>query len=368
MTGHNRNRAGWGAALLIVAAVSFAVGAFSYRTYIIKKKSTRFETGSIPESVDPNKLSGYITTVFPARYVNLGPVLDGDVYVGTCSSTSEESRHCFVYSSPDGIDWRLLKDFSDGIHTEVPIVFHSKRGLYATLHPNPIELWRSADKGMTWDKVFSHPTERSIYCLLETEEYIFFGTWPEGSIYRSRDGVEGWEKVFEGAKNGFFSMLEVDGDDGQILFAGSWPLLRSDDGGASWRSLETTDIGPIRALFHDSDGSIIAIGDTGLLISKDRGESWQYKEMKLVADHLAHFSTLHNGYIYIGGDTGVVLRSGDQGDTWERFFELPQGLNPKKRMSVRGITAWEDVLYVGTSHYLFSGDPRTEFYRIELNQ
>ena len=99
--------------MVIIAAMFYAVGAVSYRSYIIRK-SSRFEYGAVPVSVDPAAISSYGTVVLPARYVNLGPVREGKFYIGTCSSTTGESKHCFAYESDDGMSVRLLKDFSDG--------------------------------------------------------------------------------------------------------------------------------------------------------------------------------------------------------------------------------------------------------------
>lgn len=351
------------------AAIFFLAGAYVYRARVISR-SNRFESGGPPESVDPGKVSAYTTAVLPARYLNMGPTWAGEIFTGTCSSTPPESKHCFVYSSRDGVNWRLLEDFSDGIHTEVPIVFPCGRGLYATLHPDPVELWRSADGGDTWSKVFSHPTERSIYCLAESEDHLFLATWPEGSIYRSADGIGGWECVFENAGNGFFSMLarpNAAGEGEDIIIAGSAKIHRSKDGGDTWTAEEEKDTGPVRALLADTDGMLYAVGDRGLLLSADGGESWRYREADLVRDHLCHFTVLYGGYIYMGGDTGIVFRSSDGGETWENFFELPQPFDPKKRMNVRGITAESGRLYIGTSHYLFAGEPEGHIHRLILD-
>lgn len=351
--------------MVIIAAMFFAIGAISYRSYIIGK-SSRFEYGAVPESVDPAAMSSYGTVVLPARYVNLGPARDGKFYIGTCSSTTDESKHCFAYESDDEMSVRLLKDFSDGRHTEVPIVFPASRGIYATLHPDPIELWRSADGGATWSMVFEHPTERSIYCLLETTGHLFFGTWPEGSIYRSEDGVNGWECVYESSENGFFSLLACPSNE-DIILGGSFRLQRSVDGGRTWSVVPAEEIGPVRALLPGPGGTIAAVGDHGVLVSEDTGESWTLREMNLVRDHLCHFTVQHRGYIYIGGDNGVVLRSNDLGGTWQTFFEIPQPFDPGKRMYVRGVTAIGDHVFVGTSHYKFAGEPLGTLHRIPLS-
>jgi photosystem II stability/assembly factor-like uncharacterized protein len=351
---------------LIIAIACFFAGALTYRQRVMEKLavSDADTTSAVPM---PERVWSYDATAFPARYVNVGPMRDATFLVGTCSSSPPAVKRCFVYISGDGRAWRLSHDFDDSIHTEVPLVFAGERGLYATVHPNPVELWRSSDGGASWSKVFSHPTERTIYCMAETKDHLIIATWPEGKIFRSTDGVSGWECVFESTREGFFSLLAIPAAGAgasSVVFAGSGNVLRSTDGGATWKQVGAGTIGPIRALFADSTGSVYGLADNGLMTSRDGGENWQSTPYALARGHLCHFTVMHRGCMYAGGEAGTVFRSCDGGKTWETFFALPQAKDTGAPMHVRGITAFGDDIYVGTSCYKFSGEPKGYLYRI----
>jgi hypothetical protein len=141
-----------------------------------------------------------------------------------------------------------------------------------------------------------------------------------GGVWESRDGGSSWRPRTDELPVPAIGAVAFDPRDPAVAYAGSGEgsfsaelgvgLLRSDDGGASWRLLEDGEL--TGAGFHDlavlPDGRLLAATTAGLYESGDRGGSWTRR----LAGRVWDLSSA--GEILAGCATGLC-RS-DDGAAW----------------------------------------------------
>ena len=95
-----------------------------------------------------------------------------------------------------------------------------------------------------------------------------------GGAFRSDDGGATWVTLEPPYEGSFFGSLPV-GDDAVLFFGLRGHLLRSDDGGDTWRPLETGTVALLTDGVLTTDGKVVITGLAGtLLVSSDVGESF----------------------------------------------------------------------------------------------
>ncbi|HEX8133956.1 MAG TPA: hypothetical protein VF880_11080, partial [Actinomycetes bacterium] len=141
-----------------------------------------------------------------------------------------------------------------------------------------------------------------------------------GGVWESRDGGLSWRPRTDELPAPAIGAVAFDPRDPAVAYAGSGEgsfsaelgvgLLRSDDGGASWRLLEAGEL--TGAGFHDlavlPDGRLLAATTAGLYESGDRGASWTRR----LAGQVWDLSPV--GEVLAGCATGLC-RS-DDGTVW----------------------------------------------------
>jgi photosystem II stability/assembly factor-like uncharacterized protein len=108
-----------------------------------------------------------------------------------------------------------------------------------------------------------------------------------------------------------------------VLFVGQYGgVLRSTDGGNRWALPYSGTYYDLLTVGFFDDRVVVAAGDGGVLLrSVDAGETW---ERVAVADSgYRSMSLLPSGVGYIAAGSGNILRSTDRGETWERVAKIP---------------------------------------------
>ncbi len=226
-------------------------------------------------------------------------------------------------------------------------------------------LWKTTNRGTTWDPVFEKQASYSIGCVAldpQNPEVVWVGTgenvsgrhvgWGDG-VYRSRDGGRSWENMGLGASEHIGRIL-VDPRDSDVIFVaaegplwasgGERGLYRSGDGGATWeRVLEIDpDTGVTDVEFDPSDPNVLYAAayqrrrhvwslmgggpGSGIYKSVDNGKHWKKINSGLPggdvgkiglgvtpADPSLVYATIEAGE----GEKGFY-RSRDKGEHWER--------------------------------------------------
>lgn len=156
-----------------------------------------------------------------------------------------------------------------------------------------------------------------------------------GTVIKSRDGGRTWSSTAPDwslmASKDHFGTGEPTiyavtvSDSGQITLAGEFGVMvRSVDGGATWRVLRPVDpsAATVHALFLQpaGEGNSYAVGQKGeLLISPDGGEIWGRCTTGTDLNFLG-VSASPNGEVVISG-MRVMYRSTTRGMTWESIDE-----------------------------------------------
>ena len=223
-------------------------------------------------------------------------------------------------------------------------------------------VWRSRDGGVSWEPIFDDtgmPSAGSIAVAPSDPNVIYVGAGEanirgnvvEGDgIYRSRDGGDSWEQVWE--QRGQIGTVIVHPGDPDTVYAAvlgkpfgpnaERGVYRTRDGGDTWQRVlaKDADTGASDVAMHPANPRILLAGlwqarrypwdmtsggpGSGLHRSKDGGDSWEEvedaglpaKPWGKVGVRFAP-SDPNRVYALIEAEEGGLFRSDDGGGTWE---------------------------------------------------
>ncbi|MBL7471813.1 VPS10 domain-containing protein [Robertkochia sediminum] len=173
---------------------------------------------------------------------------------------------------------------------------------------------------------------------LEDANAMLFDTPVIGAeVYKSTDGGATWSKTHEGSIEDlfysygyYFCQIAVDPNNPEKLYAGGVPIIRSDDGGKTWKSINGDNV---HADHHsiwinpEKPGHIINGNDGGVNISYDDGESWIKNNTPSVGQFYAIEVDNQEPYHIYGGlqDNGVWMapRNARENTSWHQQGEYP---------------------------------------------
>jgi photosystem II stability/assembly factor-like uncharacterized protein len=144
-----------------------------------------------------------------------------------------------------------------------------------------------------------------------------------GTILRSTDSAQTWNRVASGTRATLTGIAFAPGFEKLGWAVGHDALILSTaDGGSTWtKQYQGADL---QDSFLDVlalvDQRVIAIGGYGLYAqSTDGGKTWTRR--KIIDDdaHLNRITFGADGWLYLAGEHGTVLRSRDRGETWQRL-------------------------------------------------
>jgi hypothetical protein len=205
---------------------------------------------------------------------------------------------------------------------------------------NGLKVMRGRETSMTEiGESFQGKTLEHLMGCRHKPEVVFAAVAFDGG-YRTEDGGQSWQKIIEGDVRTF----TVDPHDERVIYAGTGPiaLLRSEDNGVSWETLDgllrlpdavqsqwtvpsfyAGKVPPhVRHIFvHPDDASLlyVALEHGGIVRSRDRGETWEdasagidYLDMHMLRnlpdDKQRYFVSSARGF----------FRSDDEGRAWRR--------------------------------------------------
>jgi photosystem II stability/assembly factor-like uncharacterized protein len=111
------------------------------------------------------------------------------------------------------------------------------------------------------------------------------------------------------------------------LFACDWRegVVRSSDHGTTWNTMPTLPANAqVMGVASTSTGDVFVLGvyiTSGVLRSSDQGQSWEFPASPQGGQFLAEGSA---GYLYLAGPFNGVYRSSDRGSTWTYKWSGPE--------------------------------------------
>jgi hypothetical protein len=181
---------------------------------------------------------------------------------------------------------------------------------------------RSEDGGRTWTGANAGLLDLTAMCVavspcFDADRTGFVGT--TSGLYRTRNAGRAWRSLDTGLEDPAVQCLAISpnfAEDRLVLAGTEAPgLLRSSDGGASWRQAPGLDTGGIAAVALDASGRTVAAAtEAGIALSSDGGESWR---MCTPGPRQQALSLLFVGEALLAGlHRDGVARSDDRGATW----------------------------------------------------
>jgi xyloglucan-specific exo-beta-1,4-glucanase len=193
--------------------------------------------------------------------------------------------------------------------------------MYAGGHPG---FYRSGDGGESWEKENSGLPGTDVHGLgmdLQNPETLYASIVKRG-LYQSPDAGRSWELV--NARVGTMGPILVDPRDSDTLnLAGEDGLLRSTNGGESWKQVGEIPGGTATSISQDRESPDTFYVAVAGRVSKstDGGEGWQTVGEGLPEGvSVVQVAQGDPRIVYAGilSESGVVLfRSEDGGENWE---------------------------------------------------
>ncbi len=130
------------------------------------------------------------------------------------------------------------------------------------------------DGGRTWGKREIDEQERHLYAVTAAADGVLYVAGETGALFRSADKGETWDELESPYKGSYFGLLAL--REGPLLVFGMrGQLYRSADQGQSWRLVETKTVASLTAGWQGADGRVIIVGVGGAVLdSADGGQSF----------------------------------------------------------------------------------------------
>ncbi len=243
-----------------------------------------------------------------------------------------------LYSDDQGKNWVQARVPTRQLLTAV--YFVDEQHGWAVGHD--AQILGSSDGGKTWSKQFEDlAREAPLLDVWFKDLQNGFAIGAYGALLTTTDGGQHWEDVSDRLDNE--DQYHLNGitqvrDAGLFIVGEAGSMFRSRDEGQTWEKLEGPYQGSLFGVIGTaSPSTLLAYGLRGNLFrSTDFGDSWQPIELQGARGPLefglASASLLTDGSVVLVGNGGSVMRSSDDGETFQVF-------NRPDRISLAGVTS-----------------------------
>ncbi|KVP30464.1 WD40/YVTN/BNR-like repeat-containing protein [Burkholderia ubonensis] len=198
----------------------------------------------------------------------------------------------------------------------------------------------SDDDGRTWRQSRRVPVSATLSAITFADAQHGWAVGQWGVILATADGGETWEKqrIDTSVDQPLFSVIFSNARDG--IAVGLWSLmLQTHDGGRTWtRTTLPKPPGGGKAdrnlyhIFADRQGALYIVSEQGTVLkSSDGGANWRYLQTGGKGS-LWTGVAMPDGRIVVGGLLGSLFQSSDGGATWAP-------LNPGTKSSITDVVA-----------------------------
>ncbi|MFA6184170.1 MAG: hypothetical protein WC682_03645 [Parcubacteria group bacterium] len=239
----------------------------------------------------------------------------------------------------------------------------------------------SENSAQNWEKL-TFPANKvygiAINYFKPSDIYALGVLGARGKIFKTSDYGEKWDEIYtEPADGTVIISLAMDKNNPMVLYMGTskGAILKTVDGGATWRSLFAAS-GPVtKILFGGGSDSHIyfLIQESQVLVSDNNGSDFKVigsniksGDKKMGKVYSLAVSESDSGAIYVGTDNGI-LRSYDAGDSLEEVSVL----NTSKGFPIRSIAInpknSQEIIYSAAQAIYKSVDGGKNWSTYQLN-
>lgn len=221
-------------------------------------------------------------------------------------------------------------------------------------------LKKSIDSGKTWSVV--RPQASYWAAIAPSDSSTIYATLADG-MFRSSDGGATWNSIDRGiSDNGEFyyyqfytSMPVIDPNDARTVYIERPDGLYKTVDGSDWSRISLS--GFIEMIVDPSSSNRLYAGNiNGMSISEDGGVSWRPAGLANEYVIALAISPAEPYSIYAGTVSGLVYRSDDRAETWQRFDD---GL-PHSMIRSLSVDASGRFLAVATERGVFAYEAGTQ--------
>jgi photosystem II stability/assembly factor-like uncharacterized protein len=247
-------------------------------------------------------------------------------------------RGHILYSDDQGKTWTQAKVPSRQLLTAVYFI-DDKHG-WAVGHD--AQILASDDGGANWARQFEDlAREAPLLDVWFKDASTGFAVGAYGMLLTTLDGGKHWEDVSDRLDNEdqyHLNGITQVADSGLFVVGEAGAMFRSADDGQTWEKLEGPYQGSLfGAIGTGQPGTLLVYGLRGNLFrSTDFGDSWSPIGLKAARGPLefglSNATRLEDGSLVLVGNGGSVMRSTDDGQTFQVY-------NRPDRISLSGVTA-----------------------------
>ena len=190
-------------------------------------------------------------------------------------------------------------------------------------------VFRSGDGGQTWTDLGTIIADGALaYTVVDAQTVVAHDR--AGSLYRSADGGQTWTQTFAspGPQPGFLSSATPAFPDAQTGYFGYGPgfVIKTTDGGATWTQTSSGSGNSLADVDRTAAGNLIAVGASGTILTSDGSGAWVTSPVATSLDFVA-VQTLGGQDAVALDEGGTAWFSTDGGATWTPAASTPTGLD-----------------------------------------
>jgi len=260
-----------------------------------------------------------------------------------------------LVSTDAGAHWAITAQLPEKVKVTVVMLDPSdESGATYYVGTQNSGLYKTSDNGTSFTSLDSGlPAGSHIVSLTLSPDFsrnhtLVATSWRE-AVFISKDAGDTWIKYDAGLtidkqadtskyRSPYFRQVQFATGDNQLMFLAAFTgLYRSTDNGRSWRELETLPVSLIKGLAvspSDNGRHSIAISTYGggAYVSHDRGQSWTIGNKGLKTTRLMEIEfspAFHDDHTLFSGSVGLLLKSTDDGASWEQIRVRHNSLRKK---------------------------------------
>ncbi|HYP27020.1 MAG TPA: SBBP repeat-containing protein [Blastocatellia bacterium] len=181
-------------------------------------------------------------------------------------------------------------------------------------------VFKTTDGGASWQEINNGQTDPRIFEVAvdpSTPSTIYNGS--EFGVFKSTDAGAHWARINSGLSISLSVSVFIDPSNPSTVYggAGSNGIIKSTDGGATWRETGIPDDFLDSMAIHPVTGTLFASNGAGLIKSTDGAATWSAVDSDLTRRTISHLAIQPSdpSIMYAGTINGVI-KSTDGGDTW----------------------------------------------------